>query len=81
MLIRKCAFPGCSTLGMGEFCIGHEPKTNRVFVSGRPWPSPQDVTAHADQLELMDVLTRDAAALARNATPRRALRHGFIDLD
>jgi hypothetical protein len=80
MLIRRCAFPGCSTLGMGEFCIRHEPKTSRVFVSGRPWPSQQDVTAHADQVELM-VLTPDAAALARDATPTRALRHGDLDLD
>jgi len=37
-MISRCMEPGCSTIAMGVFCIVHTPKTNRVFVRGRPWP-------------------------------------------
>jgi len=39
-MISRCKEPGCSTIGMGTFCIAHTPKPNRVFLRGRPWPPP-----------------------------------------
>ncbi len=51
-MLKRCAEPGCSTLGFGRMCISHEPKLTRVFVRGRPWPPPEartpDLSAHAD---------------------------------
>jgi hypothetical protein len=40
-MISRCRMPGCSTTGMGDYCIAHTPKPDRTFVRGRPWPPPQ----------------------------------------
>jgi hypothetical protein len=37
-MISPCIEPGCSTLCMGLFCINHQPKPDREFPRGRPWP-------------------------------------------
>jgi hypothetical protein len=36
-ILRTCADPGCSTLGMGLFCIAHDHRETRTFVRGRPF--------------------------------------------
>jgi hypothetical protein len=38
-IIRSCAFTGCGTLTLGQFCIVHEtPVAPRQFPRGRPFP-------------------------------------------
>lgn len=36
-ILRTCADPSCSILGMGMFCIAHDAKETRVFPRGRPF--------------------------------------------
>ena len=59
-MLMQCAEPGCSTLGLGRMCIKHEPKLNRVFVRGRPWPPPVSVTK---QVQLLAPVAQSGAAL------------------
>lgn len=66
-MVKRCAVPGCTTLGLGRLCIKHEPKLTRVFVRGRPWPPPE-----ANELAPVTadpVLPRAKALLAPAAQP------------
>ena len=49
-MLRRCAEPGCSTLGLGRMCIKHEPKLTRAFVRGRPWPPAVSVAKQTQVL-------------------------------
>ncbi len=50
-ILRTCADPSCSILGMGMFCIAHDAKETRVFPRGRPFfrDEPAVVVVHASR--------------------------------
>jgi len=36
-LLAPCTHPGCGTLTIGRFCVGHEAPVVRTFPRGRPY--------------------------------------------
>jgi hypothetical protein len=44
-MISTCIEPGCSTLCIGLFCIGHDALPQVEFPRGRPWPPLEVVRA------------------------------------
>jgi hypothetical protein len=64
-ILRTCADPACSTLGMGFFCIAHDHRETRTFVRGRPFTRAASTKAPAVALPSPRSTTPRRKALAR----------------